>query len=149
MSGRKIKEKKKKTKDIVKEPTKKKGRADHLKEHQFKAGNKQGGRPKGSRNKLGEQFLKDFLAVWETDGRDALIDVRIKDPATFVRAAVAILPKELNIKHDVSEVEQLLEQFDIEELDQLITGITALGLKESGSKKKNKTTARSKSDSLH
>ena len=107
------------------------------------------GRPKGSRNKLGDAFLKDFLAVWETDGRDALIDVRIKDPATFVRAAVAILPKEINVNHDVSEVEKLLEQFSIEELDELINGIAALGAKQLGSEAKNKAKVRSKSDSVH
>lgn len=142
-------EKKPKTKDIVQESSKKKNRTAHLKQHQFKPGNSLGGRPKGSRNKLGEAFLKDFLDVWEKEGKQALLDTRQKDPAAFIKAAVAILPKELSISHDVSEVEKLLEQFSIDELDQLIAGIAALGVGHRSSKDAAKATPRIKPDSLH
>jgi hypothetical protein len=52
------------------------------------------GRPKGSRNRLSEAFLTDFCEVWELHGPTALRKVALKDPATFVRAAVALLPKQ-------------------------------------------------------
>ncbi|MGO4449093.1 hypothetical protein AB4Y96_09210 [Phyllobacterium sp. TAF24] len=46
------------------------GRGNPPVEHQFKPGNP--GRPEGSRNKLGEQFLSDLLASWEANGPDVI-----------------------------------------------------------------------------
>ena len=51
------------------------------------------GRPKGSRNKLSEAFLRDFCALWEELGDEALRRMAAEDPSTFVRAAVALIPK--------------------------------------------------------
>ena len=45
-------------------------------EHQFKPGNP--GRPKGSRNKLGEAFIEDLHAAWEKHGM-AAIEATIKN----------------------------------------------------------------------
>lgn len=52
------------------------------------------GRPKGSRNRLSEAFLTDFCELWEKHGIAALTKVATKDPSTFVRAAVALIPKQ-------------------------------------------------------
>ena len=52
-------------------------------EHQFKPGNP--GRPKGSRNKLGEAFIEDLHAAWEKHGM-AAIEATIKNhPAQFLK----------------------------------------------------------------
>lgn len=59
----------------------------------FQPGNP--GRPKGSRNKLQEDFVRDFCAVWSEKGYEALLDVAQNDKATFVKVAASILPKEI------------------------------------------------------
>lgn len=84
----------------------------------FVAGNSgNGGRPKGSRNKLGEAFLADFLEDWEENGKQAIKTMRKERPHEYVKVAASILPKELNVK--VSEFEELTD-------DQLDKRITAL-----------------------
>src|SRR5262245_25853227 len=55
-----------------------------------------GGRPKGSRNKLGEQFIDDLYAKWQKHGKDVLDRVIKDDPAAFLRTVAQILPKELD-----------------------------------------------------
>ena len=61
------------------------------------------GRPKGSRDKINEAFLSDFAEVWEQHGKDAMLKVAQADPATFVRVAASLLPKENNHNVDVGE----------------------------------------------
>lgn len=53
------------------------------------------GRPKGSRHKLTERFLADFTDTWAHHGKPALEKVATEDPATFVRVAASIMPKEI------------------------------------------------------
>lgn len=53
------------------------------------------GRPKGSRNKINEAFLRDFYEAWEAMGRPALVATAWQEPATFVKVAAGLLPKEL------------------------------------------------------
>jgi hypothetical protein len=64
-------------------------------EHQFKPG--QGGRVKGSRNKLGEAFIEDLHAAWEKHGM-AAIEATIKNhPAQFLKVIAMLMPKDLNL----------------------------------------------------
>jgi hypothetical protein len=58
------------------------------------SGNK-GGRPKGSRNKLGEQFIADVFDVWQARGREVLESMCDSDPGSFARLVAGILPKQL------------------------------------------------------
>lgn len=62
----------------------------------FEAGNP--GRPKGSRNKLGEHFIQDLYADWREHGATVIAKVRADDPATYLKVTASILPKELHIK---------------------------------------------------
>ena len=55
------------------------------------------GRPKGSRNKFGEEFLADFLATWEQRGKAVLELVATQHPAIFLRVAAQVMPKDLNV----------------------------------------------------
>lgn len=59
------------------------------------------GRPKGSRNKLQEAFWKDFAAAWETHGPTAIQTVAQDDPATFLKVAASVMPKdvEMTVEH--------------------------------------------------
>ena len=76
---------------------------------QFKSGQvaNPAGRPKGSRVKFGEDFVKQFAEYWEEVGRTALEGLYNKDKRAFVGVAVALLPKLIdvsgNIDHRVYE----------------------------------------------
>lgn len=107
------------------------------------------GRPKGSRSKFAEVFLKDFLADWELNGAEVIARCREEDPATFLRVAASILPKELNIKEGESALETLLQQFGAEQLDEFIAGVLALGAAQKGTGPETKALTRSKSDGVH
>ena len=62
------------------------------------------GRPKGSRNKLGEAFIQDVYAKWQEHGSDALTKMIEQEPGAFVRVVAGILPKELVVKDELSEI---------------------------------------------
>lgn len=132
----------KKTKSTVKKPS-------EPKPWHFKPGNKMGGRPKGSRNKFAEKFLKDFLEDWEKHGTKALRRVRTNDPSAYLRVAAAILPKELNIKEGEGVLEALLEKFNDKELDDFIAGLIAVGASQEKPGRSTKATAGTKSSSIH
>ena len=85
------------------------------------------GRPRGTRNKLGDEFLKAFLDDFMEYGREAIEQARIDDPATYLRVAASLLPKEINITQEDRTLERLLQQHSIAELGQLIDGLVALG----------------------
>ena len=53
------------------------------------------GRPKGSRNKLSEQFFRDLCDVWEAFGKPALMTVAWTHPLEFVRLVASLIPREL------------------------------------------------------
>jgi len=57
-----------------------------------------GGRPKGSRNKLGEQFLSNLQADWEENGEDVIIKAREEKPMEYVKMVASLLPKELLVR---------------------------------------------------
>lgn len=64
-------------------------------EHRFKPGNP--GRPKGSRNKLGEDFLKALHADFEENGVEAIAQVREEKPDQYLKVIASILPKEIEM----------------------------------------------------
>jgi hypothetical protein len=53
------------------------------------------GRPRGSRNKLTEDFFRDLCDAWETYGQAALMTVAIEHPLEFVRLVASLIPREL------------------------------------------------------
>ena len=72
------------------------------------------GRPKGSRNKLGEAFIEDMYVAWQTSGKDVIVKVIEKDPATFLRSMVALMPKEMDVnvnRYEAMTDDQLKSQF--------------------------------------
>lgn len=106
------------------------------------------GRPKGSRNKFAEEFIKDFLRDWELNGKAAIRKARKTDPVAYLKVAASLLPKDFNLNvSSEADLEKMLEQFDDEQLEAIFTAITAAG----SSTKKDivKAKAGTKSNSLH
>jgi hypothetical protein len=66
----------------------------------FLTGNIGGGRPRGSRNKLGEAFLTDIYADWREHGAASIERVRQERPDVYLRVVASILPKHLELKND-------------------------------------------------
>jgi hypothetical protein len=62
----------------------------------FEPGNP--GRPKGSRNKLGEAFIEALHADFQTEGVSAIQTMRTSDPGGYVRVIAGLLPKEFKIE---------------------------------------------------
>jgi Family of unknown function (DUF5681) len=55
------------------------------------------GRPIGSRNKFSEQFYVDLARTWQERGADVMERVAATDPATFLRVAASLIPKEVSV----------------------------------------------------
>ena len=68
----------------------------------FEPGNRANpaGRPKGSRNKLGEAFIAAMHDDFVQHGPQVIETVRIEKPDQYLKVVASILPKELNIKTD-------------------------------------------------
>lgn len=73
------------------------------------------GRPKGSRNKFGEEFVTDFLESWMREGKAVIERVIKEQPGLYLRIAASILPKEFNIRTD--------DNMNDEQIDNLISAI--------------------------
>src|SRR5262245_65486993 len=76
------------------------------------------GRPKGSRNRLSQEFLNDLLEEWREGGREAMRIMRLERPAEFVKVVGSILPKELTVEvgplQEISD-DRLLEYIEYTE----------------------------------
>lgn len=70
-------------------------------EHRFKPGNP--GRPKGSRNKLGEAFIAALHDDFTEHGVETIAKVRLERPQDYMRVVASLLPKEFKIE-TVSEL---------------------------------------------
>jgi hypothetical protein len=111
------------------------GQKQKAKDTQFKPGESgnPNGRPKGSRNKLAEDFLgalyEDFTKANElgaAQGAKAIADFREADPGGYVKTIASIMPKEMIFKNEMDEVsdEQLAAFLD--------AARAALGIREEG-----------------
>src|SRR5215218_9711831 len=80
------------------------------------------GRPKGARNRLGEEFLLNLADDFEQHGSAVIAQVREERPHEYLKVIASLLPKELKVQSPVSEMTE-------EELDRRIMQLTrALGL---------------------
>ena len=61
----------------------------------FEPGNP--GRPKGSRNKLGEAFISAMHDDFNKHGAAVIARVRDEKPDAYLKVVASILPKELNV----------------------------------------------------
>lgn len=56
------------------------------------------GRPKGSRNKLSEEFIAAMCADFEAHGTKAIETVRTERPQDYLKVIASIVPKEFHVK---------------------------------------------------
>jgi hypothetical protein len=75
------------------------------------------GRPKGSRNKLGEEFVAALLADFNQHGPAVIESVRADQPAQYLKVIAQVIPKEVNVS--VGQLEELSDE-------QLANGIRVL-----------------------
>jgi hypothetical protein len=86
-------------------------------ETQFKPGNP--GRPKGSRNKLGEDFISALYVDFNEHGPAVIARVRDEKPEAYIKVIASILPKEVKLTASV-------EEFTDEQLDQKIRQLASI-----------------------
>lgn len=82
----------------------------------FEKGNP--GRPKGSRNKLSEDFFEALSADFAEHGVSAIKRMRDEDPSGYVSTVSRLMPKELKI-------ERKLDELSDSDLDSLIAAVSA------------------------
>lgn len=97
--------------------TPKKDKSSHLEQFKWKPGASANpaGRPKGSKNKLSEDFISALCRDFEENGEAVIQTVRSEKPADYLKIIASIVPKELTIKtetiEDMSD-EELLERLE-------------------------------------
>ena len=73
----------------------------------FKAGaewkGNRGGRPKGSRHKVSEDFVAALCAEFEMHGAAAITQVREESPATFLKLVADLVPRDFHVQHDAGD----------------------------------------------
>ena len=77
--------------------------------YQFKPGNP--GRPKGSRNKLGEAFIEALHDDFKTHGVAAIQTVRETKPDQYLKVVASVIPQEVN--HKVDDLNDELSDDDL------------------------------------
>jgi len=110
----------------------------------FLPGNNGGkGRPKGSRNKLGEAFITALHDDFETHGVAAIATVRAEKPHEYLKVVASLLPKELKIstESDLSDAELDKRIRDIASAVSLVLGGAEAGTVEAPAGEAEKATA--------
>jgi len=77
------------------------------------------GKPKGSRTKLSEAFLRDLHADWLENGVNVIERVRGEKPDVYLRVVASMLPQKL-------EIERPLQGLSDNELADLIGHVRSL-----------------------
>ena len=65
------------------------------------------GRPKGSRNKLAEDFLADAYQQWQLHGSTALETMAKTEPAKFCQMVANLLPKEAVLQDERVQISEI------------------------------------------
>jgi hypothetical protein len=105
--------------------------------HRFKPGNP--GRPKGSRNKLGEDFIRALSEDFEKHGAAVIEKVRTDKPDVYLKVIAGLLPKDVNL--NVRPLDELTDDQLLARLAQLTEMAKPLLAKLEGDQEKAKPEA--------
>ena len=83
------------------------------------------GRPKGSRNKISEEFISALCDDFEQHGVEVIEAVRTQRPADYLKIIASIVPKELNVS--TSSLEDLSDDDLSDILDTVRTLMAGMG----------------------
>lgn len=61
------------------------------------------GRPKGSRNRLSEEFLQAMADDFEKRGKKAIEEVRLQRPSDYLKVIASLVPRQMHLKVDPFE----------------------------------------------
>lgn len=109
------------SKDGEWDPTEIAGLVNKDEKGRFVSGNIGGGRSKGSRNKLGEQFINDLYADWQDHGVETLQRVRDEKPDQYLKVVASILPKDLNV--NINQMDDLTDEQLVQRIRSLDSAI--------------------------
>lgn len=98
----------------------------------FQPGNP--GRPKGCRNKLGEDFIRALADDFSENGIDAIAIARRTDPVQYLKVIAAVVPKE--VIHTVEDYGELSDSDLERELRAAAAALKALREAEGGGRQK-------------
>ncbi len=82
------------------------------------------GRPKSSKHKLGEAFLKALHDDFEEHGVKAIEKVRQEKPDQYLKVVASVIPKDINLMagDDMTESEMLERLRELNEIIVIATG---------------------------
>jgi hypothetical protein len=89
------------------------------KPHQFQPGNRLGGRPLGSRNRLSEVALRMLGEDFAEHGPAVIKQVRETRPQTYLSIVASLLPRQLTVER-TSELGELSDE-EIAMLEEMLT----------------------------
>lgn len=94
---------------LTNESTQPKRKGEWLAPYHFKPGNS--GRPKGSRNKLGEAFITALHDSFMAHGAETIEQVRIEKPDQYLKVVAAVIPQE--VLHKVDDLDDNLSDDEL------------------------------------
>ena len=68
------------------------------------------GRPSRGRDRLRNNFIVALADDFQAHGKEAIDRVRNEDPASYLRVIASLMPKEMDVKHQVSPLEHLSDE---------------------------------------
>lgn len=95
-------------------PTREKQLPEGMEPYKWKPGQSGNpkGRPKGSRNQLGEAFVADLYEDWQANGSQVLEDARKSKPADYLKVVASILPKDIKMTFETMSDGELSRRLD-------------------------------------
>lgn len=85
------------------------------------------GRPKGSRNKLGETFIQALYDDFQEHGPSVIETVRTEKPDAYLKVVASILPQKLEIEH-IDNLTDDQRRSRIREIAEQLGAVVNLGL---------------------